>query len=96
MSMSVTFPSPAQTGHFAIGLLVELFFYGGAVYHALPQFTATVAGVLGVIIAGMEYKGRKTKKKRRAPLFFLFIAIAAAMAATVVWIWFLLQARHYI
>lgn len=81
---------------FAIGLVLELLLNAGSIYYQLPQFTATLSGILGIVIAGMEYKGRKGQKKRRAPLFFLFFAIFAAMIGTLVWLYFLLKARHVI
>lgn len=77
-------------------LLLDLFLRSGALYHLLPEFTATLAGLIGVVIAGLEYRARKSKKKKRAPLVFLFIALFAAIAATIVWIYFLLKARNYI
>ncbi|MDL2234702.1 hypothetical protein LJC07_00925 [Christensenellaceae bacterium OttesenSCG-928-L17] len=63
-------------------LLVDFFFLGGAYYAALPEFVSTAAAFTGILIAGMEYRARKPKKKRRLPASLLvFNAVVGSIAA---------------
>lgn len=56
----------------------------------LPRFTATAAALIGVLIAAMEYRVRKTKKKRRAPMALLIMNACAGILAAGYWLYLLL------
>ena len=63
-------------------LLADFFFLGGTYYAMLPPFTCTAAAFTGVLIAGLEYRARKAKKKRRRPAAILvFNAIVGSVSA---------------
>ncbi len=55
-----------------------------------PVFTATACSVVGLIIAALEYKGRKGKKKRRGPMGLMLCNAFAAILGTGLWLWDLL------
>ena len=71
----------------ALALLADHFYLGGSVYAHLPQFMASAAALTGLLIAALEYAGRKGKKKRRWPLALLLFNSFIGIAATAVWIW---------
>jgi len=72
-------------------LLYDKFFEEGVLYAAFPQFAATAAALVGLIIAGMEYRSRKTKKKRRTPMVLLLLNALLGIIATGLWLYALVQ-----
>ena len=73
------------------GLLADFFFLGGAVSGRLPDFSAPAAALVGLLIAGLEYRGRKGKKQKRAPLFFLLLNASMGIVSTSLWIYRLIN-----
>lgn len=71
-------------------LLYDRFLLEGALYARLPQFSATAAALVGLVIAGMEYRARKTKKQRRAPMALLLLNACFGIIATGLWLYALL------
>lgn len=71
-------------------LLYDRLFGEGAFYAQYPAFSATAAALVGLLIAGMEYRAVKTKKKRRLPMALLILNALAGIAATGLWLYTLL------
>lgn len=59
-------------------------------FAALPVFTSSAAALTGVLIAALEYRARKTKKKKRAPMALLILNAFSGIAACVVWLYWLM------
>ena len=72
-------------------LLADHFFLGGAWYTRLPGFTASAAALTGLLIAGLEYRGRSTKKQRRLPMALLTLACVMGIFSTGLWLYQLLS-----
>ena len=76
------------TGLFALFLLADALFLGGALYRALPEFAAPLSAFVGFLLAllyhgDLKDRGKtKHQKGRRAAMAFmgidLFICVAAA------------------
>jgi hypothetical protein len=48
------------------------------------------AALVGLVIAGMEYRARKTKKQKRAPMALLLLNACFGIIATGLWLYALL------
>lgn len=72
-------------------LLVDHFFLSGEWYLRFPGFTASAAALTGLLIAGLEYYGRKTKKQRRLPMALLMLACVMGILSTGLWLYRLLK-----
>ena len=72
-------------------LLVDHFFLDGAWYARLPGFTASAAALTGLLIAGLEYRVRKTKKQRRLPMALLMFACIMGILSTGLWLYQLIS-----
>lgn len=71
-------------------LLTDRLLADGAFYMQVPPFSATAAALIGLLIAGMEYRAAKTKKKRRLPMALLIFNALIGIAATGIWLYTLL------
>ena len=72
-------------------LLTDHFFLGGEWYTRLPGFTASAAALTGLLIAGLEYRVRKTKKQRRLPMALLMVACLMGILSTGLWLYQLIS-----
>ncbi len=70
----------------ALTYLLDLWLLSGAFFSALPAFSATAAAAAGVLIAGLEYRARRSKKKRRVPMVFLTVNALIGVAAALTWL----------
>ncbi len=68
---------------------------GGKYLGVLPAFTAAAAAVVGLLIAYLEWRARKGKKKRRWPMFWMFSNTFAGMAGAALWILSLLSILNF-
>ncbi len=72
-------------------LLADHFFLGGAWYAALPGFAPSACALTGLLIAGLEYRARKTKKQRRLPMLLLMLACLMGILTTGLWMYQLIR-----
>lgn len=79
-------------GAFALLLSASYFVPGYEhIYALFPEFSATAAALIGVLIAGLEYRARKTRKKRRTPKAVLITDAVIGIIATGIWIYEILS-----
>lgn len=77
-------------------LAASLFLTAGNIYLKwpifldIPDFAAAAAALVGVLIAALEYRARKTKKKRKAPMALLIANAFAGILAMGYWLYLLL------
>ncbi len=72
-------------------LMIGEYIWGsGALFATLPLYTGTAAALAGILIAAMEYRARRSKKAKRAPMFALTYNAISGIAATGIWLYCLL------
>lgn len=79
---------------FAVSALLTLngLFFKWPQLLSLPGFTGTAVALVGVLIAALEYRARRTKKKKRAPMALIICNAFAGIAAVMYWIFWLIIA----
>lgn len=71
----------------ALFLVIDYLFLGGQTYSLLPDFTSTMLSLISIIVAGCVYKKRKTKKKRRAPMYLVIFGAICGCASALLWLY---------
>ncbi|MDR1619447.1 MAG: hypothetical protein LBS18_02110 [Clostridiales bacterium] len=67
-------------------LLVDKWFLEGSCFAMLPVFTVCAVAVAGVLIAALEYRVRKTKKKKKHPQLLLIVNAFCGCIGAFYWI----------
>ena len=80
-------------GTAAILLLIDYVFLTAELYRFFPEFTATAASFVGLVIAGLKHrdmkKARKSKKKRRPAMFIICWNLVICIMAAGLWLYLL-------